>query len=111
MTTTDPSATDARQRRRTLQERHRLQVAALDAYEKAVEQAASAQAALSRSVFEAVEAFGGMDVAAGLLGITVKEARAHVAVHETSVSQQPEQADTGEVLAIPAQVQSPGRTA
>lgn len=86
-------------------------MAALDAYEKAVEQAASAQAALSRSVFEAVEAFGGMDVAAGLLGITVKEARAHVAVHETSVSQQPEQADTGEVLAIPAQVQSPGRTA
>ncbi|MCX5233072.1 hypothetical protein [Streptomyces sp. NBC_00233] len=92
MTSTEPSVTDAQQRRKELEELHRLQVAALDAYDNAVEHAALAQAGLSRSVVEAVEVFGGLAMATGLLGITAKEARAHMAAHEAATSEQPDAA-------------------
>jgi hypothetical protein len=78
--------TEAGRRRAELQERHRLQLLALDAYDKAVQHAAQAQTGLNRTVAEAVKVFGGLDAAAELLGITVKEARTHVAAHETAAT-------------------------
>jgi len=83
MSTTELTA-GALRRRRELQEKHRLQLASLDSYDRAVQQAARAQAELSRVVAETVEAFGGADVAAGLLEMTVKEVRGHVAAHEAA---------------------------
>ncbi|MET8509912.1 hypothetical protein ABZV60_35800 [Streptomyces sp. NPDC004787] len=90
---TEPSTSGAEQRRQELQELHRQQMAALDAYDKALEQTALAQAALSRSVVEAVNVLGGIAMATGLLGITAKEARAHMAAHEAASNPQPETAD------------------
>lgn len=80
--------TDAQQRRNELQALHRRQVDALDAYDRALEQTSLAQAALTQSVVEAVNVFGGIGMATELLGITAKEARAHVAAHEAAVNQQ-----------------------
>ncbi|MEV6332643.1 hypothetical protein [Streptomyces sp. NPDC051909] len=63
-------------------------MAALEAYDKALEQTALAQANLSRSVVEAVNVLGGIAMATGLLGITAKEARAHMAAHEATANPQ-----------------------
>ncbi|MFE9428718.1 hypothetical protein ACFYNO_37885 [Kitasatospora sp. NPDC006697] len=79
----------AQRRRRELQERHRRQLAALEAYDRALVEAARAQADLSRTVAEVADAIGGgLDVTAGLLDLTVKEVRTHLAAHEAVAAQQ-----------------------
>ncbi|MCX4750528.1 hypothetical protein OG455_34310 [Kitasatospora sp. NBC_01287] len=88
MTITGEQDGGAQRRRRELQERHRRQLAALEAYDQALVRAARAQADLSRTVAEAVDAIGGLDVTAGLLDLTVKEVRTHLAAHEAAPATQ-----------------------
>jgi hypothetical protein len=88
MSITEPQA-EAVRRRNEVQERHRLQLAALDAYNHSLEQMAQAQAELSRAVAGAVEAFGGQDITANLLDLTLKEVRTHVAAYEAAGQEAP----------------------
>ncbi|MFI9271069.1 hypothetical protein ACIGXM_10220 [Kitasatospora sp. NPDC052896] len=91
--------TEALRRRNEVQERHRLQLAALDAYSQALERTAQAQANLSRTVAGAVEAFGGLDITANLLDLTIKEVRTHVAAHEAASQEAAPAADAAPVPA------------
>ncbi|WP_327070630.1 hypothetical protein OG500_33785 [Kitasatospora sp. NBC_01250] len=99
--------TEALRRRNEVQERHRLQLAALDAYNHSLEQMALAQAGLSRAVAGAVEAFGGLDITANLLDLTLKEVRTHVAAFEAAGQEAP----AADPETVPAQAASAENTA
>ncbi|MFF7633730.1 hypothetical protein ACFZB9_11340 [Kitasatospora sp. NPDC008050] len=106
MSITEPQ-TEALRRRNEVQERHRLQLAALDAYNHSLEQMALAQAGLSRAVAGAVEAFGGLDITANLLDLTLKEVRTHVAAYEAAGQEAPAAGPE----AVPAPAVSPENAA